>query len=705
MVTGDSYGIALLWNEVANATGYRVYRGIAPISSAGGAVGVSGQVVSVLDLTQASSAAPGTERLIIDAMVYPGTTYVYWVDAVFADGTASPPSVTSTVSASRTEGTGSAWVPNLRAVVAGTSSILVTGLMAGTPLSVRGGSATMPGSSLTWTWDPALAVFGYEIEWSVVENGVTLVFGRDRVTPDWSGYPDAPMTLSPVTKGIPAGKTVRFCVAFYSDPDRTKPLDPNSGPCVTSTAPAAATTSNFVQGAPMATRGTVTVMSSGPPPSSVVVQGIGPKADIIWTPPSVPSPATFVYSVNRAVAGTTSWTLLTPSPISATTLSGDVLPNITTTYTYQVRATAADGTFGTASFDYQPPAPIDPVQFTALQIGDGSVDLSWTPVGGVSKYLISGPGLGNGLTVSGTAGLTRRSHVVMGVPIGTHTWTITSVYEPGGVLTQPTAWPRASATVTRLSGRYRVTLLGFEVNRATLYDLITDGGGDEVYLAAFVSSQNQATGVSGAQGAPKSVVYGNVAGWSQREMAGTLSPQGGLKTGDSYPLSGGGSWPVVVPQRDRLPMLLWEGALSAGADVLLIQPAIWESDVDGGGSSAPFAQWVTDMTGSVPSLYRDPAVAAETKASGLRWIPGPSLQLRLLGQVDHPIGVTYLMPGYGTYVQPVVVLTQEKVESVLSAPQTIGGLAPGIVTVPVRDAFQDDYNGAYTMYLRVERIP
>jgi hypothetical protein len=111
------------------------------------------------------------------------------------------------------------------------------------------------------------------------------------------------------------------------------------------------------------------------------------------------------------------------------------------------------------------------------------------------------------------------------------------------------------------------------------------------------------------------------------------------------------------------------------------------------------------MTGSVPSLYRDPAVAAETKASGLRWIPGPSLQLRLLGQVDHPIGVTYLMPGYGTYVQPVVVLTQEKVESVLSAPQTIGGLAPGIVTVPVRDAFQDDYNGAYTMYLRVERIP
>jgi hypothetical protein len=111
------------------------------------------------------------------------------------------------------------------------------------------------------------------------------------------------------------------------------------------------------------------------------------------------------------------------------------------------------------------------------------------------------------------------------------------------------------------------------------------------------------------------------------------------------------------------------------------------------------------MTGSLPNLYRDAAVAAETKAPGLRWIPGPSLQLRLHGQVDHPIGVTNLMPGYGTYVQPVMVLTQEKVESVLSAPQMIGGLTPGIVTVPVRDAFENDYNGAYTLYLRVERIP
>jgi hypothetical protein len=54
--------------------------------------------------------------------------------------------------------------------------------------------------------------------------------------------------------------------------------------------------------------------------------------------------------------------------------------------------------------------------------------------------------------------------------------------------------------VAPLSGRYRVTLLGFEVNRATLFDFGTDGRGDEVYLSAFVTSVNRVTLAQGAQG-------------------------------------------------------------------------------------------------------------------------------------------------------------------------------------------------------------
>jgi hypothetical protein len=73
-----------------------------------------------------------------------------------------------------------------------------------------------------------------------------------------------------------------------------------------------------------------------------------------WLLP-VPPPATFTYTVNRALAGTTAWTLLTPAPITALKFQ-DVVPDPTKTYTYQVRAIAADGTFGTASFDYTPPA-------------------------------------------------------------------------------------------------------------------------------------------------------------------------------------------------------------------------------------------------------------------------------------------------------------------------------------------------------------
>jgi hypothetical protein len=310
--------------------------------------------------------------------------------------------------------------------------------------------------------------------------------------------------------------------------------------------------------------------------------------------------------------------------------------------------------------------------------------------------------------VSGTLDLTGRSYQVNGVPPGSHTWAIASYYRPGGVLTPAAAWPKAAATIVPLTGRYRVTLLGFEVNRATLSDWGTDGRGDEVYLSAFVTSVNRTTLAQGAQGVIQSVVYGDVLGQPQREMAGTISPQGGLKTGDSYPLSGGGSWPVVVPKTDRLPMLLWEGPLVAGADVLIVQPAIWESDAaSAGGTSGTYSAWVTSVTKSFPSVWRDPAVNTEMNAPGLKWVPGVSLALSVQAPADHPIGMT-LISATATasgYIQPVVVFTREKIESVLSATQILGGLAPGIVTVPVRDGFADDYNGHYTMYLRVERVP
>ncbi len=699
------YGIGLQWIEAPNATSYRVYRGTTPSSTVSPGSGISGQVISVLDLTRLVT-VPGA-RLALDALTYPATTYAYWVEAVFADGSVSLPSTTQTVTEGSPHQYTLLWPHNLRATVSPTMSTLVTSLQAGTPLSLRGGSVTMPGSNVTWTWDPAGSVFGYEIEWSVVDNGVTLVFGRERVAADWSGMPGGPITVTPVAKGIPAGKTVRFCVAFYSDPDPTKPLDPNSGPCVTSQTPAAVPTNNIVQGGPISPRGTVTVMSTGAPPWFVDVQGSGTVANVAWASPSVPQPANYTYSVSRALAGTTAWTLLTPAPVTSFRLQ-DILPDPTRTYTYQVRATAPDGTFGTASADYTPVPPADPAGFTAKQIGDGEVELRWIAVANVTQYRISGPGAGNGVTVAGTIDLSGRYHKVTGVPVGQQTWTIASVYTPGGVLTTAAGWPKATATVAALSGRYRVTLLGFEVNRATLMDWGTDGRGDEVFLSAFVTSVHRVTLAQGAQGIIQSVVYGDVLGQPQREMAGTISPQGGLKTGDSYPLSGGGSWPVVVPQKDRLPMLLWEGPLVAGADVLLIHPAIWESDVAAaGGSSGSFPTWVTGVTAAFPKTWAGAAVAAEMNSPGLRWIRGPDLSFSLQAPIDHPIGmerINSLGVALG-YTQPVLVMTREKIESVLSAPQTVGGLAPGIVTVPVRDAFADDYNGHYTMYLRVERVP
>lgn len=64
---------------------------------------------------------------------------------------------------------------------------------------------------------------------------------------------------------------------------------------------------------------------------------------------------------------------------------------------------------------------------------------------------------------------------------------------------------------------------------------------------------------------------------------------------------------------------------------------------------------------------------------------------------------------YGiAHAQQLVVLTREKIESVLSAVQTVGGLAPGVVAVPLRDTDKTSwkgFDGVYTLYLRVERVP
>lgn len=359
-------------------------------------------------------------------------------------------------------------------------------------------------------------------------------------------------------------------------------------------------------------------------------------------------------------------------------------------------------------------AAADPTEFSAAQGGEGEVVLSWKDAPGVTKYLISGPGAGNGMTAPSNAetyfsiqtGLTtgKSSYTLKGVPVGTQTWTIASVYDPGGVRTSSDSWPKATATVTVRSGRYRVTLFAFAVNTQTTEGIALDGRGDEVYLAAHVATRDMAAQTWGPQGTVRSVVFGDVFGTSGRQLAGTASADGGLRSGDVFPV-GGGNAPPAAPKTDILPMLLWEGRLIDDVDLVLIAPSIWESD----NSDVNFSGWSNQVAGAIQnSALGWSTLIQEIDAATLNAVRGGGATntISTTGPVvDHPIGMISTIQ----YSQQYLPITRRKIEAVLSSSTQIGGLAPGVIAVAVSDqgtsAGITNFGGSYTMYLRVERLP
>lgn len=185
------------------------------------------------------------------------------------------------------------------------------------------------------------------------------------------------------------------------------------------------------------TRGTLTILSGGPAPSGLNVTGTPITATLSWSA----VPGATGYGVSRSLSGTTDWRLLTETPITATELKSDLLPEPSRSYTYQVRAYQADGKFGSATIDFTPPRPADPPVLYARSDKPGVVVLDWHPAAPVKKWLVTGPGIPPGTQVDG------GGYTVAAAPPGINLYRVASVYEPGGVLTPNSAWPSAAVGV------------------------------------------------------------------------------------------------------------------------------------------------------------------------------------------------------------------------------------------------------------------
>ncbi len=182
-------------------------------------------------------------------------------------------------------------------------------------------------------------------------------------------------------------------------------------------------------------RGTPTIMNDALPPVNLTATGTPTTATVTWTAPS----AAVNYQVNRAPAGTTSWTAVTPSPVAATTVT-DVLPNPAQPYTYSVLAYRKDGHYGAASVNFTAPPPTNPTGLVGAATGQ-SVTLSWRPVQYAARYAIRGPG------ITGAGSTTTTTFTVVVAPAGNNVYRVGSIFDPGALQTPVTAWSTVTVPV------------------------------------------------------------------------------------------------------------------------------------------------------------------------------------------------------------------------------------------------------------------
>jgi hypothetical protein len=190
--------LMLQWAPVTGAASYRVSRKEAGSPAAGELLPYR---------VDFPNGVPGatTGLTIVDPHLVPNVDMTYVVEAVFANGTSSPPSATLTLRTPAFLATGSTRARVLKDVV-------------GNPGRLTELRNAM-GSTVTWTWDAVSSHFGYGIAIDVVPNvglGATERVRTFLLTPPISDQMvGVSQSLTTWSRAIPANSTVYFCLSRW----------------------------------------------------------------------------------------------------------------------------------------------------------------------------------------------------------------------------------------------------------------------------------------------------------------------------------------------------------------------------------------------------------------------------------------------------------------------------------------------------------
>ncbi len=295
---------------------------------------------------------------------------------------------------------------------------------------------------------------------------------------------------------------------------------------------------------------------------------------------------------------------------------------------------------------------------------------------------------------------------------------------------------RAAPSQVAMQGRFRVTLTGFTVNKATTESVLsTDGAGDEVYAMVNFAELWSSNNIFGALQRRQSLVYGDISGhraqvavtgiplnhpaqpWVVR--AGSASPSGGLVSGDSFPVPGEdatirseGQLPNANTNTRLIPMILWEGELRQGGphpNSVVIIPTIWENDnvqdvlnVWSRQADAFLRRFAANSSRFIMGTARRPLV--EQVDTVLSTVPQRNDFDRPIGMDGGAFNPLSATPDPATFIPAVMLLTFNSAQEAASSTSNSSMHGRGVVEIRYRDG-QSYGPGDYTIFLLVEHLP
>ena len=288
------------------------------------------------------------------------------------------------------------------------------------------------------------------------------------------------------------------------------------------------------------------------------------------------------------------------------------------------------------------------------------------------------------------------------------------------------------------SGNYLVTVNG-------LICTLAASSSDAIHVGAVIRQYDRRSGQNTMFTNADTWVYGDVNNMQgQRKQAGSRSQTGGIGIGDMIPTGFVPGVPNKLPaQANLFPLLLWQGTLTDGADVVAISPSVWINY----GDQQLFSAWHQNEQSFNNSLLLDNGVQNQISSSTLGVLylgsstnsPGSTVQATtehlvtdantgdiiqgaalggplglstgLIVQaimsaashpgIDRPFGLVDANATTVILPNATLVLTREMIE------KSLGNNSWAFVTINFKDTSRGftggDQPGAYTMFIEIDR--